>query len=202
MTKTFTRRPGIKPLALDPARMLKAWITPGVWGVVAAMSADGLWTFTRPGADAWAGEYLPTGDRVTAKTMNAVRTLAARPGTLARFRERAVADMAAGPNRRVRAYALARRRLQILDGLLICEWHPDGICSCGGYLVGDLHLDACPDCVDLPPGKRIRCRRLVAHRACPITDPVGCEHFRCSARAQPAPCYRGDGPCCGCCENG
>lgn len=200
MTTTLTRRPRTKPIAIDPRLMRKDWIAAGVWGVVAVMSADGLWTFARTAGGTWAGEYLPTGDQVAAKTMTAVRTMAARPGTLDRFRVQAAADMAAGPSRRVRAYCLARRRLQILDGLLIAEWHPDGVCACGGYLVGDLHLDACIDCVDQPPGKRIRCRRLVAHRACATTDPVSCDHFRCHDRARPAPCWTGDRPCCGCCD--
>lgn len=201
MTSTLTRPARTRPLALDPVRIHKGWIAPGIWGVDAAMSADGLWTFTANGApDAWIGEYLPTGDQVTAKTMNAVRAMAARPAVLEHFRAQAAAAVAAGPSRRIREYALARRRLQVLDGQLVAEWHPDGMCACGGYLVGDLHLDACPGCIEQPPGKRIRCRYLVAHRACATPDPVRCDHYRCTDRALPAPCWTGNLPCCGCCD--
>lgn len=197
MTTTLTRT---RPVELDPQRIHKDWLRPGLFGIVAAMSADGLWTF-RHAAGAWSGEYMPTGDQVTGKTMNAVRAQAARPATLERFRDRAAQDVAAGPHRRVRAFGLARRRLDILDGRLVADWHPDGLCACGRYLVGDIHLDACPQCVDRAPGLRIRCTRLVAHRACPTVDPVRCEHRGCSGRAQPAPCWTGDRQCCGCCDN-
>lgn len=216
MTVTMMRRRTPAPmLDLDPTRMHRGELRPGLIGLTAAMSADGLWIF-RGNLTRWTGEYLPTGDKATGKTLNAVRRQAADPGTLERFRTAAaalVADLgplvAAGDLEGLAAlgafeapattYGLARRRLAVLEGRLVAAWELDGVCACGGYLVGDLHGDGCSECLTLPPGKRLRCRLLEQHQACETPDPVLCDHG-CKQRAVLAPCWHGRTFCCGCCD--
>lgn len=222
---TMTR---LRPLALDPQRIHRGEVGPGKYDIDAAMSADGYWLFHYSIAAGARGEYLPTGDLVTGRTLRAVRLKAARPGVIDRFRARAVAELAelgpfcqaAGrPGVDVRAvvvdlalyrgdrdelaqrWALARRRLGILEGRMVAAYEFDGVCACGGYLVGDLHGDGCSECLDGNPSQRIRCRLLAQHQACATPDPVLCDHG-CARRAQPVPCWRGRDFCCGCCDDG
>lgn len=205
-------------IALDPIRRRRGELRPGLWGLTAAMSADWLWIFTGT-ETAWSGEYLPSGDRVTGKTLMSVRRQAADPGTLDRFTAAARADVdalgdlvTAGAGRVLELaaggtlfadtavkYAYARRRLDVLEGRLVAALEPDGVCACGSYLVGDVHCDACPECLELAPGLRIRCELLFAHQACATVDPVLCDHG-CKLPARPAPCWRGRDFCCGCCD--
>jgi hypothetical protein len=218
-----TTLPRPRPVALDLKFIARDYITPRRYGLVAAMSADGLWIFrldVEASAERWTGEYLPTGDQVDGGSCQAVRVKAARPGVLDRFRAaaaRAVAEL--GPlvahagddlgdvvrcgglfEAPATAYALARRRLAILDGLMV-PGDVDGVCACGGYLVGELHADACPCCWSLSPGKRVRCEHLAQHQACATPDPARCEHYRCTGTAAPDACWTGDRLCCGCCDD-
>lgn len=228
MTVATASKSGV--LLLDPERTAHGYVRPGVYGIARAMSADGLWMFgydERGPDDRWQAEYLPTGDFLRAATLLQARAKAGRRRVLQGFRQAAASIVAeSGPwcwaGRRdgvaLRAaleelprwrgdrdaaatrYALARRRLDVLDGRLVAG-DLDGVCACGGYLIGDVHGDACPACVELSPGRRIRCVSLVAHQACPVVDPVVCEHRWCTGRAGAAPCWSGDRPCCGCCES-
>jgi hypothetical protein len=217
MTATMTRRrkPPAPMLDLDPHRMHRGELRPGLYGLTAAMSADGLWLFTGD-IKTWTGEYLPSGDRARGNTLNAVRRQAADPGILDRFRVAAaalVADLgplvAAGDleglaglgafEAPATTYGLARRRLAVLEGRLIAAWELDGVCSCGGYLVGELHGDGCSECLTMKPGERIRCRLLAQHQACESPDPMLCDHG-CKQHAKLAPCWRGRDFCCGCCD--
>lgn len=220
MTSTLTRA---RPMALDAQRVHRDLIRPGLYGVVAVMSADAEWIFRRDlaaPAEQWTGEYVPTGDLVDGKSLHAVRVKAARPTVLERFRAAAAATVvelgplvaagAAGDlvdlvrcgalfEAPATAYALAKRRLAILDGR-VAPGDVDGMCACGAYLVGELHADACACCWSLTPGRRVRCPHLAEHQACPTPDPVICRHAGCRQRAGVEPCWTGDGPCDGCCD--
>lgn len=207
MTVTMRKRRRPRPaLKLDPERIRRGPLAPGIYGVTAAMSADGLWLF-RGDLVRWAGEYLPTGNQVIGGTLPAVRRKAGDPASLEAFRVDA-ADVIAelGPHvdtldgtDAATTYRLARRRLAVLEGRLVAAPEFDGVCACGGYLIGDVHGDGCLECVGVSPGLRIRCPGLEHHQACDTVDPVLCDHW-CRRRAVPAPCWRGRDFCCGCCD--
>ena len=225
MRKTMTRPPLI---ALDAAMTEKARnVRTGRVEIWAAGSADGRWWFQRvevPGTP-WELTYLPTGQLEGAGSLSAARMVAADPLTLLVLRERAERVVLAGgqagpgmlrfvagrqvhgvaepPERVAERLGLARRVLHILDGLVVAG-DPDGVCVCGGLMVGTVHADACPECLGGTVAEQRGCRALPRHQACPEADPALCDHDGCARRAVPAGaavCWRGRDWCCGCCAD-
>lgn len=190
-----------------------------------AASADGVWWFRRaetPGTP-WEITHLPTGMTDTAGSLEAAQRLAADPATLRILRERAqhVVDTdgqpsvaalkfiagrpvhVAEPAERVALrYGLALRAVHIFDGLLV-PGDPDGLCMCGGMLLGDRHADVCRECLGGTLAEVRACRLLHEHRACARPEDQLCDHARCVRPARPAgadECRRAKDTCCGCCH--
>jgi hypothetical protein len=223
-TSTKSRPPaGLDPASIEYARHLRAGQRQ-MWG---ALSADHVWQYIRVEdvGTPWAIVHRPTGATSTAGSIHDATTWTARYGLeqIERDARRVIAAggtsdgmalrMVAGrPMARIlespeviaRRLGEARRILQVLAGELAAG-HPDGVCSCGGLLVADVHADVCREC-DGDPGLPRRCRLLHRHAACGPADPVQCDHLQCRRRAWPRPalpalpgCARGWDWCCGCC---
>lgn len=187
-----------------------------------AVSACHRWLYDRLEGPTtpWVALYQPTGQAVSFGRLAAARGWTAyEDAALAHLRGQATDVIARGGHtdaivlrfvagRQVRVaeepdvvgerLAHAYRHVAVLDGRLI-GGDPDGICSCGGFLIDQVHADVCPECVTRPRDAQLRCRKLAEHQACPTADPVVCEHHRCRGRAGVVPCVRGRDWCCGTC---